>query len=89
MELLNSASKERAEWHLIPTGWIRGSQRVDYQGTSTLDPPTDRVLTCKYGQYLFSSFSSLDKDVSILWQSDDKDKIACLIGQYGDCPRHL
>jgi len=29
-----SASKEWTEWHLTPTGWVRGSEKVDYQGVA-------------------------------------------------------
>lgn len=62
---------------------------MDYQGATTVEPPADRVLTCEYEEYLSSSFSSLDKEVSVLWQSDDKEKVARLMEQFGDCPRHL
>ncbi|AZT82117.1 MAG: hypothetical protein FH752_18770 [Marinobacter adhaerens] len=84
-----SASKEWTEWHLTPTGWVRGSEKVDYQGVTTVEPPADRVLTCEYQEYLSSSFSSMDKGASVLWESEDKEKVAQLLKQFGECPQRL
>lgn len=84
-----SASKEWTEWHLTQTGWVRGSHRVDYQGTTMVEKPADRVLTCKYEEILSSSFSSLDKEVTVTWQSDDKENISRLLEKFGDCPKHV
>lgn len=84
-----SASNEWTEWHLTPAGWVRGSERTDYQKEKRVAPPGDRVQTCKYTEFLSSSFSSLDKDVSILWESDNKDAVNSLINKFGECPASL
>ncbi len=36
---------EWTEWHLTPSGWKIGSQRVEGVGTALKDNPVDRVLT--------------------------------------------
>lgn len=84
-----SASNEWTEWHLTPTGWVIGSQKNDFQDTIIVTPPTNRVLTCKYKEYLSSSFSKLETGISIIWESDDKDSLNASKRKFGKCPEHL
>lgn len=83
-----SASNEWTEWHLTPKGWERGTEKEDFRRIDR-DPPTDRVLTAKYREYLSSSFSTMDKSSEVIWKCDDETSIAALLAKFGEAPRQL
>ena len=56
-----SASNEWEEWHLTPTGWVPGSEQIDFVGVKQVAPPSDRVLTNGYHEKQSSTFSKLDR----------------------------
>ncbi len=84
-----SASNEWTEWHLTARGWEEGSTRIDGSPIKHLSPPSDRVLTCKYYEYLSSPFSQFDKGVKEIWRSSEEQLIADLLEKYGLCPEKL
>jgi hypothetical protein len=42
-----TASREWTEYHLTPAGWMRGSEKTDFD-QNEVTPPADRVLTMRY-----------------------------------------
>ncbi len=82
-----SASHEWTEWHLTPRGWEAGSTRLDFQDVVEKEPPIDRVMTCRYTEYMGSAFSRMQKSVDIRWESDNTALKEELLSEYGDCPR--
>lgn len=83
-----SASHEWTEWHLTPAGWVRGTEKEDFR-TVEREPPPDRVLSCRYHDYLSSPFSKPDRYVREEWRGGDKALIEQLLKQYGACPETL
>ena len=84
-----AASREWTEWHLTPAGWQRGSEKVDGPPATIVEPPADRVQTVEYQEELASSFSSLHKTTSVLWQTDDIALLDELLAKYGEAPHRL
>lgn len=84
-----SASNEYTEWHLTTQGWERGSERVDFGNTTKREPPSERLLTVKYWEYMSSGFSKLDKGQTELFRCGDEEKVASMLQLYGEPPKHL
>lgn len=84
-----SASDEWTEWHLTPQGWIMGSERTDGPGVTEKEPPTDRVLTHCWHEYLGSAYGKMKRYSEKVWESDDKAAVKALMEKFGDPPRHL
>ena len=84
-----SLSKEWTEWHLTPRGWERGSERVDFAGTTTLPTPADAVLTSEYREEQSSVYSKMESSLRVVWRCDDEDAVADLINKHGSAPRRL
>lgn len=83
-----SASNEWTEWHLTPAGWVRGTEKEDFRRIDR-DPPTDRVKTVSYHDYLSSSFSKPHRYHEVEWSSEDKAEIARLEAKFGPPPSNL
>ncbi len=82
-----SASEEWVEWHLTPSGWIKGSIHLDFNKTEVVDVPRDRVLTCMYKEYMSSGFSKLKTSVKEEWKSENEEVIQELLKKFGSCPK--
>lgn len=74
-----AASNEWTEYHLTKDGWIAGSERLDFQETKIVKPPSNRVLTRKYKEYLASRYSVMEMTYSTIWTSGDNDFINDLL----------
>ncbi len=86
-----SASHEWTEWHLTPRGWEPGKSSLDSQPVKGPDsPPTDRVLSIKYDEYVGSAYSKkIDKSFKEVYRSSNHDLVQSLIKQFGDCPEKI
>lgn len=85
-----SAINEWTEWHLTPRGWEQGTEKTDFaSSTKIVAPPSDRVLTCRYYEYLSSVFSAVDKGVNEIWRSSQEKLIKELLQKFGSCPTEL
>lgn len=84
-----AASSEWTEWHLTPVGWVAGSSKIDFLGAKSVEPPEDRAMTCKFSEHMSSIYSELKKESKVVWQSDDRDLVAKLLKQYGECPLEI
>jgi hypothetical protein len=79
---------EWTEWHLTPRGWERGyTKPFDSEQVEELEPPLDKVLTCRYQQNIPINSTWVQKYVSEIWKSPDQKKVAQLLEKFGDCPQ--
>jgi hypothetical protein len=82
-----SASHEWTTWHLTPIGWEPGKSCLDFQSVKGPDdPPTDRVLSVTYDEYMGSTFSAVDKTFQEIFRSQDPQAADVLLAQFGSCP---
>ena len=84
-----SASNEWAEWHLTSRGWQIGSYQLDFGQLVSVSSPEDRVLTCKYAEFMSSVYSKLEKGVTPVWESPDTTRVQELLEEFGECPDRL
>src|SRR5690606_10701920 len=65
-----AADNLTTEWHLTPTGWVRGTTRFfsAVQGEE-ISAPTNRVLTVETLIYQRSGWSAEERSVSDIWKS--------------------
>ena len=78
-----SATNEWTEWHLTPSGWVRGTEREDFVGLTERPTPDDRVLTMKYTSYSSSIYQPVESTWTELWRSPDEDEVNLLLEQFG------
>lgn len=84
-----SASHEWSVWHLTPRGWEQGNWKIDFGDVHKKEPPSDRVLTCKYHEKMSSVFSKMDVYINEEWRSDKRTEVSELLEKYGACPESL
>jgi hypothetical protein len=65
-----------------------GTEKTDF-GSTHRDPPADRVLTCRYHEYLGSVFGGMSKNVTSIWEGGPNDFIEEMLKKYGSCPQRL
>jgi len=81
-----SASDEWTQWHLTPRGWECGTRKWDF-GREDREPPSDRVLTMVYREFV--GFSSMSKSLDVEWESSDPGAIRSVKEKFGATPRDL
>jgi hypothetical protein len=81
-----SASKEWTDYHLTKSGWVVGSQKIDFAGTKEMPAPLDRVLTCRFHEEMSSPFSPRQTWTDETWRSKDEAAVQALLKKYGECP---
>ncbi len=70
-----------SDWHLTPTGWVRGTVHRAGDHVEVL-PPSDRVLSYRV---VVRQEGRLERWV--IWRSTGNDaKVAALIAEHGDGP---
>ncbi len=75
------------EWHLTPTGWVLGTERLD-QFIEQREVPTDRVLSGRFQETLEDAFSELQLTWEVFWRHDAIDPQP-LLNKFGEKPRHV
>jgi hypothetical protein len=83
-----SASNEWTEWHLTPGGWERGTEKDDFSRTDR-EPPSNRVLSVKWSEYLGHSHGTMQRGHEELWRSTNAALVSQLIKQFGETPASL
>ncbi|KRC81291.1 hypothetical protein [Sphingomonas sp. Root241] len=73
-----SASDEVDEMHLTPGGRVQGSSKIDFAGWTHVDPPSDRLLSVSFREYMSSSFSPMDLSADETKHGSDADILAAL-----------
>jgi hypothetical protein len=81
-----TASREWTEYHLTPAGWMRGSEKTDFD-QNEVTPPADRVLTMRYVEEHAGYSGSQDHEE--VWRSEDAAEVKTLLDQHGPAPSHL
>lgn len=81
-------SREWAEWHLTPQGWVRGTSRTE-GGTQVLPAPLDRVKTCVF--HLDAWVPGVAEATALLLDKviHDPARAVELEGLFGPCPREV
>ena len=82
-----SASDEEFQYHLTPTGWVKGSDKIDISGWRKRPIPEDRLVTVGFCEYLSSGFSRLELTAEIETFASD-DEIADALKKHGSKPHH-
>jgi hypothetical protein len=81
-----AASNEYIEWHLTPTGWKAGDERDDFEGITTREASTDRVLTIRYSSYMASPHTPLENRLTQTWNCGEQTTIDELLAKFGPSP---
>jgi hypothetical protein len=80
------ASNEWQDYHLTPTGWVEGSEKVDFSGIHEKPIPADRVLTVRWVDNQSSAFSKADRYWKETWRSSDSAAVSALVAKFGERP---
>ena len=83
-----SASDEWQDRHLTPAGWVEGSYRVDGQGITWVENPSDCVLTVRHSEYSGWGSNIVSSD-DVKWEHEDKSLISELLAKHGEAPKTL
>lgn len=75
------------EWHLTPTGWVLGTERLN-QFVEERVTPEDRVLSGRFEETLEDAFSELKLTWEVYWQHPRADT-SHLLSKFGEKPRHV
>ncbi len=84
-----AASREWTEWHLSKKGWVSGSKRRDSAIITEKEPPSNRVLSCRFNEEFSTGSFYPYKFVEEVWRGDQEDLVEDLLSQYGACPETL
>ena len=61
-----SASNEWTDHHLTPTGGVAGTSRLDYGPERHVPDPFGSVAVFRYQEHLSSTFSKMDRSVTLM-----------------------
>ena len=81
-----SLSNEWWEYHLTPSGWQEGSEKLDFAAVKDRPPPTERVLTLKFRDRQSCYYAPVERWYEIVWRHKDKEKIDALVEEFGELP---
>jgi len=84
-----AASNEWTEWHLTPAGWVKGSEKDDFNGLTLRGTPEGCVMTMKHSEYAGSVYSGVDRKDEMVWKYSDAALVDSLLRKHGPAPRHL
>lgn len=80
-------SNDSWDWHLTPTGWVLGTERLD-QFVERRNTPEDRVLSGRFEETLEDACSELKLTWEVIWTNPGVD-LANLLAKFGEKPRHI
>jgi hypothetical protein len=78
-----SFTSDYFDYHLTPTGWVRGSTQEEYD-SKTVDIPKDRLITVQEHVYQGSFYSQESVNVIEIWRSPDKEAVAISVAIHGE-----
>ena len=76
-----SSSEEWTDWHLTPSGWQMGSQKLDNGTVNESPPPPDRVQTVREYQSVSRWHSQTSSGIT--WETQDKEALERLCKKHG------
>lgn len=82
-----AASNEKFRYHLTPSGWKRGSEKIDFSGWTHVEPPEDKLLTATFNERMSSGFSPLERSADVEKHAEDS-AILSALSRYGADPHH-
>lgn len=83
-------SKEWTLWHLSAgRGWVRGDEKMDVEPEKKVNPPEDRVMTCRWKEDLSSTYNRPERHLTEEWRSHDRAAVEAALKQWGPCPEML
>ncbi|BAZ39271.1 hypothetical protein NIES4101_52230 [Calothrix sp. NIES-4101] len=78
------------EWHLTPRGWERGNKNhEDSPLVIKLEPPIDRILTCRYHENFSNNSVWMKSHISEVWTISDQQILDQMLDKFGSCPQSL
>lgn len=80
---------EYTEWHLTPTGWVRGTEQRNYGSARIVPPPANRVKSVQYYEIPKGIEGEKIKGVSSTYQGADFKFTDSLESTFGTCPEKL
>jgi len=81
-----SLTNEWFEYHLTPSGWIDGSEKLDFVGIKEVAIPDDRVLTIRCHEHQSCSFAKAKFWREDVWRSNDSIQVKTLVEKFGVSP---
>lgn len=69
---------EWTEWHLTPTGWIRGNSKTTHSAIKERQKPEDAVLTKRYRELQTDTHAKTKISQEEVWSNTDKATIVNL-----------
>ncbi len=82
-----SLTNDSWEWHLTPTGWVLGTEKLD-QFVEEREIPEDRVMSGRFEEKLEDAFSELQLTWEITWRNAEINPQP-LLTKFGEKPRHV
>lgn len=83
-----AASNEWTDWHLTPQGWVRGSEKTDFDQTMR-DPPQGRVMTMRWSEHVGHHYGKAHRSAIEKWRSHDSQAVEELLKTFGPSPEAL
>ncbi len=84
-----SLSSEHFKHHLTPSGWVAGSEKLDFCAEKVVPPPVDTLLTVNEHRSISHWTANEDVDFYEVWRSSDSAALNAAIAKYGDRPARL
>ena len=82
-----SASNEVFQYHLTLSGWVTGSEKIDFSGWEERPIPEGRLLTVSFREHMSSGFSGIDFTADVQ-TFGSKEAIARALTEHGTDPYH-
>lgn len=80
-------ANEWQDWHLTPTGWVEGSQKLDCMPRLWKLPiPRSRVLTCRVGDRLLTLWDQPEFYIRERWRTKQKTLLETAVAEHGKWP---
>ncbi|OKH55273.1 hypothetical protein NIES2101_04735 [Calothrix sp. HK-06] len=86
----SNSINEWTEWHLTPNGWEKGTfSREGNPQLIEVEPPENRVLTCRYHENITINSTWLQKHIIEIWRDSGCKIIDELLEKFAGCPESL
>ena len=83
-----SVEKQWTQWHLLTSGWVRGSSQIDGVATR-IDQRFDRFMTCEWREERGEVGQVDARYLILVGEYGDPAIRERLLATYGDCPEQL
>ena len=86
----SNSMNEWTEWHLTLNGWEKGTQKRESSAQLIeVEPPCNRVLTCRYHENITINSIWLQKHIIEIWRDLDCKIVDELLEKFASCPESL